>query len=358
MGRQCLPGNLWGNQFLPLDHSRALLLPQGKPPELIDFKRNSFAVSLPDIGAFTNVLGCFSTNILCRWDGTNQIIVHELHGMNLIQRGAIPIESGVRPMGLTYDSGRQLVAWTELISSSSVYLVSLGAPGRRIELKSDVSGLVPFRFSENGNYLAAWSNEWERRDTMRVWNVETGQLAVSINERYYASTFALGGRVLVVSLAPAGTSEIRFYDLAHPDRPARLVRGGILAPALAVSPDGGLVAASTWGGPVRLFDAANAESKGELDGHMNASQGVAFSPDGRRLISTSGGADNVKLWDVGTRQELLNLAGIGDSQPGGAMWTDDGDVILADAPWQAWRAPSWEEIAAAEAQEKTKTKRP
>lgn len=28
-----------------------------------------------------------------------------------------------------------------------------------------------------------------------------------------------------------------------------------------------------------------------------------------------------------------------------------GDVILAGAPWQAWRAPSWEEIATAEAKD-------
>lgn len=31
-----------------------------------------------------------------------------------------------------------------------------------------------------------------------------------------------------------------------------------------------------------------------------------------------------------------------------ARWSADGDVILAGSPWQAWRAPSWEEIAAAE----------
>lgn len=39
-------------------------------------------------------------------------------------------------------------------------------------------------------------------------------------------------------------------------------------------------------------------------------------------------------------------------------WSAAGDVILAGAPWQAWRAPSWEEIAAAEAKEKTRLKQP
>jgi hypothetical protein len=33
-------------------------------------------------------------------------------------------------------------------------------------------------------------------------------------------------------------------------------------------------------------------------------------------------------------------------------------VILAGSPWQAWRAPSWKEIAAAEAKEKTENKQP
>ena len=67
-----------------------------------------------------------------------------------------------------------------LTSSTSIYLASLAAPGRRIELRSDVSGLVPFRFSEDGNYLAA-DQGW---DSCRPWNVETGQIVASINRNF------------------------------------------------------------------------------------------------------------------------------------------------------------------------------
>ena len=94
-----------------------------------------------------------------------------------------------------------------------------------------------------------------------------------------------------------------------------------------------------------------------LHGHLHAAFGIAFSPDGRRLISASGGREAVKLWDVGTRQELLTLSGAG-SFLDDAKWSAEGDVILAGPPWQAWRAPSWEEIAAAEAKEKTVVKKP
>ena len=47
---------------------------------------------------------------------------------------------------------------------------------------------------------------------------------------------------------------------------------------------------------------------------------------------------------------LLTLNGTG-SLLDVARWSADGDVILAGPPWQAWRAPSWEEIAAAEAKD-------
>jgi WD40 repeat protein len=74
------------------------------------------------------------------------------------------------------------------------------------------------------------------------------------------------------------------------------------------------------------------------------------------LISASG-REAVKLWDVATRQELLTLSGTGSSLTD-ARWSADGDVILAGPPWQAWSAPSWAEIAAAEAKEKTQFSQP
>ena len=350
-GYRHLPEDLDDNQVLPLDHSRVLLLPSGKPPELIDLKRESPPGSL-EIGPSTHVLGWFGTNILCQWNGTNQILLREWRGAEFIPGGAIALDSGMRPTGLAYNATRHLLAWSEGTSPTAVYLVSLAAPGRRIELRSDVPGLVPFRFSEDGNYLAALA---AKGDSLRAWNV-TGQIVASIGGIIRDATFAAGGGVLVVAIEQGDDHEIRFYDLVHSDLPPRRVPGRHHTFSLAVSPDGRLVASSTEDGQVRLFDPAKGEFK-SIDGHQNAAFGIAFSADGRRLISTSGGRETVKLWDVGTRQELLTLTGTG-SLLYAARWSADGDVILAGAPWQAWRAPSWEEIAAAEAKEKTEIKQP
>ena len=72
-------------------------------------------------------------------------------------------------------------------------------------------------------------------------------------------------------------------------------------------------------GQVRLFDPAKGELIESLHGHSNAAFGIAFSPDGRRLISASGGREAIKLWDVGTRQELLTLGGAGSVSARGQM---------------------------------------
>jgi len=301
----------------------------------------------------TNVLGWFGTNLLCRWNGTNEILVHELRGTECIPRGTLTLDSGIRPTAFAYHVTHQLVAWTEGASSSSVYLASLAEPGRRIELKTDAAGISALSFAADGIHLLALA---ATQDYLGVWNVETGRSVVSIRETEASPIFAVGGRVLVVTVRTGIDHEIRFYDLTHADQAPRRVAGRHGGTELAVSPDGGLVASSTEGGEVRLFDPAKGELIDTLPWHLNAAYGIDFSADGRRLISAHGGWDAVKLWDVNTRQELLNLSGIGSGLS--ARWSADGDVIIAGAPWQVWRAPSWDEIAMAEAKDKAEIKQP
>jgi WD40 repeat protein len=182
-------------------------------------------------------------------------------------------------------------------------------------------------------------------------------IAASLNERVRAVSFAAGGRVLVAAIEKGNDHEIGFFDLNHPGQVPRRLPGKGYASSLAVSHDGRLAAAATAAGEVRLFDAVKGELVDSVQAHLNGCSSADFSPDGRRLISTSGGREAVKLWDVGNRQELLTLGGTG-SLLETARWSADGDVILAGAPWQAWRAPSWDEIAAAEAKEKAAIQQP
>ena len=142
-----------------------------------------------------------------------------MRGAEFIQLGAITLDSGTRPAGFAYNPARQLLAWAEGPSSKSVYVANLASPGRCTELKSDVLGFDLFLFSEEGNHLVAVTVGGK---SFRVWNLETGQIVLSSDEPSTTRAFAARGRVLVTTFLSSGIGHaIGFYDLAHPDQPAR-----------------------------------------------------------------------------------------------------------------------------------------
>jgi len=272
------------------------------------------------------------------------------------------MESRLRPTALAYNAARQLLAWSESLSSKSVYLASLTAPDRRIELKSDVGGVVSLFFSEDGSHLGAAT---VLLASGRLWNVDTGKMVPSINEPPTSARFGVGGRVVFAGLQ--SSSDILFADLSSPSVSWQRLPGKSPCWSLATSPDGGLVVGATLAGEVRVFKAATGEQIKSIHGHMGAIRNCAFSPDGRRLLTTSvGDLEGARLWDVGTWQELLTLKGAGR----GGFWTADGDAIILGA-WpqsfspirvdersQVWRAPSWEEITSAEAKDQAEARQP
>ena len=83
-------------------------------------------------------------------------------------------------------------------------------------------------------------------------------------------------------------------------------------------------------------------------------------PAWQRAVA-AGGRESIRLYDTSTWLDTLTLEGAKDS-----LWptmiSPDGNVIgagsLDGGRLQLWRAPSWEEIAAAEAKEKMEGKLP
>ena len=131
--------------------------------------------------------------------------------------------------------------------------------------------------------------------------------------------------------------------------------------SLAFSPDGKLLATAEQNETVHLWDIPSGALRVALLGHAQTVVSVAFSPDGKTL-ATGAGDSKVKLWNIATEQEVATL-----ELPGGCWsvkFSPDGRTLAVgyllepEQHIRLWEVPSFEDIDAAEAKEKTEIKQP
>jgi len=105
--------------------------------------------------------------------------------------------------------------------------------------------------------------------------------------------------------------------------------------SIAFSPDGRFVVTASADGTARVWEAATGKSVGELRGHTNSVNSASFSPDGKFIVTASDDA-TVRLWDANSFALVRNIGGTYPRVVSSAEYSPDGRFIVAASGEAAW----------------------
>ncbi len=216
-------------------------------------------------------------------------------------------------------------------------------------------------------YAVAYSPDGRRvasggRDrTIRVWDPRTGREVLALRghtNSIYALAFSPNGRRLV---SGAGDTTVRLWDLGAGAEEYCFRGHADIVWAVAFSPDGRLVASGGGGGydhakksqgvpaftpgardyAVRLWDLESKAERRRLEGHEDNVKGLAFTPDGRRIVSASKD-HTVRLWDVADGKARARFTGHNEGV-NRVVVSPDGRYALSgsgDKTVRVWKLPA------------------
>jgi WD40 repeat protein len=199
---------------------------------------------------------------------------------------------------------------------------------------------------------------------LTVWDAATGKLEKRLAmraERATALAFLPDGKLVVAGGRPGQEGDVAVYDLNAPgkvengvtyldgvhDRTVlvkQLLDTDDMVYCLAVSADGKkLAAGNSADRTVNVWDlsggCANARLEQSIENHADWVLGVAFSPDGKHLL-TCGRDKTAKVWDLATKESVLTFPDHQNTVWGVAV-RPDGKVAYSvgeDGQLRTWNA--------------------
>ena len=211
--------------------------------------------------------------------------------------------------------------------------------------------VIASSISPDGRWMASIDEVGPSGPRAILWNLADEKRAYDLSPQN-ASRLLFRPDGEEVAIMHGNSNTIDFVSTASGQITKSLPGRGYGLGVTAYSADGKLLAAGTYSyGTIKVWDLSSMREQVTLYGQSPV-QGLAFSPDGTLLATTSG---ELRIWDVATMKEIQTL---GDAPVSRAVFSADGKWLASNPGGQfpgyalkIWNTNTWE-VAASVPQER------
>jgi WD40 repeat protein/serine/threonine protein kinase len=245
------------------------------------------------------------------WDPRNGKVVRVLKGHSH-EIGRLAFSPNGRLLAACEDPATAKANWT---AQPAVKLWEVASGTELFEIPSGI--VEAFAFSPDGSLLATLGQD------VGLWNTESGRRVATLSVTGSCIGFSNDGATLTV----ASSKEISQWDVQSATKTVSYP--GHKDP-MAFSRDGQLLACYS-GRSLELWDWRHDKRVTDLSGHGRPIEAMAFSPDGKTVVTGSGDM-TLRLWDPKTGQERAVFSSIHGDELSCVLFSPDGNM-LASGSW-------------------------
>lgn len=192
-------------------------------------------------------------------------------------------------------------------------------------------------YSPDGETIA--TGGWDRDNTVRLWNAQTGQNIFTSRTQTKQGTFVIFSPDGTTYAAAAADNTVHLWNGKTGKHKITLTGHTKQVSCAAYSPDSKTIATGSYDGTIRLWDATTGNHKTTLTSDKASVTSIGYSPDGNTIVCGTGNGD-VQLWDTRTMKLKSTFTGH-TKRAKSVIYSPDGNIIAtasSDGTVRLWDA--------------------